>query len=113
MLPGGAGAQTWDTGVYNGFSFLLFPFPLYHPSLRPVKLTMVKGGDNVQLNNNIRWRREAKGLTQSELGRQCDVTAAAINRFESGLKVPSLVTAVALAKALGCSLDELVGSASA
>ena len=67
----------------------------------------------MQLSKNIRWRREAKGLTQTELGRQCDVTAAAINRFESGLKVPSLVTAVALAKALGCSLDELVGSASA
>lgn len=65
----------------------------------------------MQLSNNIRWRREAKGLSQSELGRQCDVTAAAINRFESGLKVPSLVTAVALAKALGCSLDELVGGA--
>ena len=65
----------------------------------------------MQLSNNIRWRREAKGLTQTELGRQCDVTAAAINRFESGLKVPSLVTAVALAKALGSTLDELVGGA--
>ena len=67
----------------------------------------------MQLNNNIRWRREAKGLSQSELARQCDVTASAINKFESGLKVPSLVKAVALAKALGCSLDELEGSASA
>lgn len=63
----------------------------------------------MQLNNNIRWRREAKGLSQSELARQCDVTASAINKFESGLKVPSLVTAVALADALGCTVDELLG----
>lgn len=63
----------------------------------------------MQLSNNIRWRREAKGLTQPELGRQCDVSAAAINQFEHGLKVPSLVTAVALADALGCTVDELLG----
>lgn len=109
MLPGGAGAQTRVVRMV----FLLIFSPIVPPVSRPVKLTMVKGGDIVQLSNNIRWRREAKGLSQSELGRQCDVTAAAINRFESGLKVPSLVTAVALAKALGCSLDELVGTASA
>ena len=63
----------------------------------------------MQLSDNIRLRREAKGLTQAELGRQCGLTHAAICHYEQGKRKPCMTALLALAKALGCTVEELAG----
>ena len=61
------------------------------------------------IGDNIRWRREAKGMTQQELGNRCGVSDAMVCYYERGQKMPRLPTAAALADALGCTVDELLG----
>lgn len=61
------------------------------------------------IGDNIRWRREAKGMTQQELGNRCGVSDAMVCFYERGQRMPSLPTAAALADALGCTVDELLG----
>lgn len=61
------------------------------------------------IGENIRWRREAKGMTQQELANRCGVTDAMVCYYERGQRMPSLPTAAALADALGCTVDELLG----
>ena len=65
------------------------------------------------IGENIRARREAKGMTMYGLnkavkggtGRDCALVIA----WESGKWVPSVHYLMALADALECSMDELVG----
>lgn len=61
------------------------------------------------IGDNIRLRREAKGMTQLELANRCGVTDAMVCYYERGFRMPSLPTAAALADALGCTVDELLG----
>lgn len=65
----------------------------------------------MQLGDSIRLRREAKGLTQAELGRQCGLTDAAICYYERGTRKPGIKALLALARAFGCTVEELVGDA--
>jgi transcriptional regulator with XRE-family HTH domain len=44
--------------------------------------------------------REAAGLTQADLARLVGVTAAAVSRWEAGLRTPRGTSAIAYAKAL-------------
>lgn len=55
-----------------------------------------------------RARTERK-LTKTALGRRVGVTHVSIFEFESGRKVPSVDTLIALAQALDVSLDWLCG----
>ena len=57
--------------------------------------------------NRIRELREAKGLTQAELGRLVGVQQPAINKYESGMMLPPLGKAFRLAEALECSIQDL------
>ena len=61
------------------------------------------------IGDNIRLRREAKGMTQLELANRCGVSDAMVCFYERGQRMPSLPTAAALADALGCTVDELLG----
>ena len=61
------------------------------------------------INDSIRLRREAKGLSQKELGQMCGVSGVMVGYYERGLRQPTLPIAMALADALGCTLDELTG----
>lgn len=56
---------------------------------------------------NFRRERRAKDLTQTELGRLCNLTYKQIANYENGANVPSIEQAVAIARALGKSMDEL------
>ena len=59
----------------------------------------------------IKALREEKGLSQSELARQCGVAQATISRLESGaLQDVQTSTARALARALGVSVDYLINT---
>ena len=58
----------------------------------------------------IRTMREAKGLTQAELGRRAKVTNIYSSMLElSKTKDPSLAVLTRIAKALGVPLTDLLG----
>ena len=62
----------------------------------------------MSLGENIRQRREAVGMTQTELAGRASVTIGAINQFESNIRIPNAYTFAAMAKALGVSMDGLM-----
>ncbi len=53
-------------------------------------------------------RRKALGWSQAELARKINMSAAAISLLEKGLREPSLLTAVKLARVFKISLEELL-----
>jgi molybdate-binding protein/DNA-binding XRE family transcriptional regulator len=60
----------------------------------------------------LRRARQARAYTQQQLADMAGVSRQAIAAVESGLSDPSLRTALALARALGMTVEELFGSAS-
>ncbi len=61
------------------------------------------------LSMNLVAKRIASGLDQTELAERVQVTSSTISRIENGLKVPSVSLLSAIADALDCSTDELLG----
>jgi putative molybdopterin biosynthesis protein len=59
------------------------------------------------VENRIRSRRQAAGLSQQELARRCGLTRQAINAIEAGHYIPSTLVALRLSMALGCRVEEL------
>ncbi len=60
--------------------------------------------------DNVKKLREQKGLSQLELAEKIDVTQPMIAQYEKGLKIPTIITGVELARALGTTCEELVSS---
>ena len=61
------------------------------------------------LGTRIAQRRKAQELTQAELGELISVTRQQIASFETGRRRMPISTLPLLAKALGVSIEELVG----
>jgi putative molybdopterin biosynthesis protein len=59
------------------------------------------------VENRIRSRRQAAGLSQQELARRCGLTRQAVNAIEAGHYVPSTLVALRLSMTLGCRVEEL------
>ena len=59
------------------------------------------------LNNRVRELRARYGFTQSDLGKQVEVTRQTIAFIEKGEFSPSITLALKLAKALQTNVDEL------
>lgn len=57
---------------------------------------------------NVKCLRKAKGITQAELAAMVDISQAMVAQYEKGLKLPTIVTGVELAKRLGTTCEELV-----
>lgn len=57
----------------------------------------------------IKELREEKNLTQYELSKQIAISAACINRWEKGLRVPNIDSVIILCKFFGCTSDYLIG----
>lgn len=51
--------------------------------------------------------REDRGLSQAELARQCGLTRQSVHIIESGSSIPNVLTAMKLADALDCTVEEL------
>ena len=66
-------------------------------------------GVDTRIGLRVRAFRQAKGLTQAEVAERADCSLDAISSFERGKYIPSLATAVAVARALEIPLAELVG----
>src|SRR5258708_11934203 len=58
----------------------------------------------------LRVARQARGFSQQQLAGMARVTRQAVSAVESGQSDPSLRVALALAQALGMSVDELFGA---
>lgn len=58
----------------------------------------------------IEAMRKKKRMTQAELAIAVGVTQPSISDYESGKKRPTIDTAKKLARALGCTVDDLLRS---
>lgn len=63
----------------------------------------------MDLANNLQELRRKKGLTQEELAEVLGVSRQAVSKWELGEGYPEVEKLVALAKALGVSVDRLLG----
>lgn len=60
------------------------------------------------LTQNIKRLCEQNGMTQKELAERAGITSVSVSRYCSGTRTPSANTLYAMAKALGCRMDELM-----
>lgn len=60
------------------------------------------------LSSNLKREREAKGLTQDQLGQRSGLQNTAISHFEKGRRLPSLPNLCRLCKALGVDANRLL-----
>lgn len=60
------------------------------------------------LSDNIKKIRESRGLTADELGAAAGVTQSMITKYETGVRVPNVIIACAIAKRLGVTVEKLV-----
>jgi transcriptional regulator with XRE-family HTH domain len=67
---------------------------------------------DIRIGLRVRALRRSRGLTQAELAERAERSNEAISGLERGKYVPSLDTAVAVARALNVPLAELVGEQS-
>lgn len=61
------------------------------------------------IGEHIKALRESRGLTQEQLGTAAGTTKTTVYRIEAGIKQPSWDMAVALAAALGVSVERFTG----
>jgi molybdate-binding protein/DNA-binding XRE family transcriptional regulator len=61
------------------------------------------------LPNRVRQFRQQRGWSQAEVSRKSNVSRAAVSAIEMRRLVPSVATAIALAKTLGCTVEDLFG----
>ena len=59
------------------------------------------------MENQMRSRRKALGLSQEELARQCGVSRQTVNAIENNKYDPTLSLAFRLAQVLGLTVDAL------
>jgi molybdate-binding protein/DNA-binding XRE family transcriptional regulator len=63
--------------------------------------------------NLVRAYRRQRGWSQEELARRGGISRTAVSAVEVGRIVPSVAAALALARALGCTVEDLFGPAGA
>ena len=61
-----------------------------------------------KVGKNIRLLRVAKRLSQEELGQEANISAAMISYIEKGIRPLPLKTGYLIAKALNCTVDDLI-----
>ena len=74
---------------------------------------MTSNGVAGKIGRRIRTRREATGVSQSELQRLTGLATEVISRFENGHNAPSASTLMDLSRALRTSVGYLLGVESA
>jgi putative transcriptional regulator len=62
------------------------------------------------MTNNLRAARKAANLEQEELAALSGISQGTISRIERGSPAPSVDTALALARALGTTVEHIFGS---
>jgi putative transcriptional regulator len=59
------------------------------------------------LANRLRAQRAERGWTQAELAERVGVSRKTINTVENGVFIPSTLVALKIARALGCTVEQL------
>jgi putative transcriptional regulator len=59
------------------------------------------------MENDVRERRGARGLSQGELGKALGVSRQTINAIETGRYLPSLPLAIALARYFETNVEDI------
>lgn len=59
------------------------------------------------MDNDVRALREARGLTQAQLGKVLGVSRQSVNSIEKGRYDPSLPLAIAIARFFGRAVEEI------
>ena len=59
------------------------------------------------MNNDLRQRRTARGLSQAELAKALEVSRQTINSIETGRYTPSLPLAIAMARFFGVTVEDV------
>lgn len=67
----------------------------------------MKKQDEVKEKRTLKQIREAAGLSQQELSQQIKCGLRVVTNWENGRQMPKFDNAVAIARALNCSLIEL------
>lgn len=62
-----------------------------------------------KFSERLRELREEKKLTQNELSKKTNISAACINRWEKNLRVPNIDSIITLCLFFGCTADYLLG----
>src|SRR5262245_52296989 len=62
-----------------------------------------------RLDNRVRSRRQARGWTQDELAQAAGLSRTGVSAIEAGRMVPSVASALGLAQALKCTVEDLFG----
>lgn len=57
--------------------------------------------------DNVKKYREKKGISQAELAAMCSITQPMVAQYEKGMKIPSFIVGVQLAKSLDTTCEEL------
>lgn len=65
--------------------------------------------NQIKINEQIKYFRKRRGLTQEELAEILDVSIGAVSKWESGQNTPELNMIVNLAKLFEVSVDVLIG----
>ncbi len=63
------------------------------------------------LGDRITSLRKGKGLSQTDLAKEADVSREALSKYERNEIIPSVQVAARIAEALGVTLDYLIGNA--
>ena len=74
--------------------------------LDPTLLNAQYAGSNV-IGSRLKEQRQARGISRKELAEQMEVTVQTISRWETGDRLPDIVTFMRLASLLGISVEEL------
>lgn len=63
-----------------------------------------------QLGSRIQELLEEKGISRKEFSEMTGLTEAAVSRYINGQREPKSITLAIIAKALGASVDDLLGT---
>ena len=64
---------------------------------------------DTRLENHVRRRRRAEGISQTALAERLGVSRQAIHAIEAGTQVPSTALSLRMARAFGCAVEDLFG----
>ena len=60
---------------------------------------------------NNQNRREKLGITQKQMAENLSLTQSMIAQVERGTKIPNMILGLAIARMLGCTMEDLVEDA--